>query len=279
MLKKMIFFVLVGILLLLSVNVYAVDTYGGYHLPVDIDINGHFIKCVQRPILIDGVTYIPLRAFSDAIGGTIEWDETEMAATMVKDGHTFVFYPEKDDCLIDGVESDHSAIFYEDLTFLPIRAVSETLCYDVAWDDFYLTVKITAPGVEVRQECIDQSYTYEDMTYLGKIIQIESGSQNFQAKLGVGGTILNRVKSSQFPNSVKAVILDTKYGVQFPPAHTDKINITPSLDSVIAAKCVLHGVNVIGNSLYFTDTKHAPSSWVHRNRPHYANIHDMSFYE
>ncbi len=276
---KKLALVMAVIMMLFSIHVFAVETYGGYLVPVDIDINGVFIKCVQKPILIDGTTYLPLRAFSDAIGGAIEWNGEEAAATMKKDGHSFAFYPGKDYCLIDGMTKNHAAVIYKDLTFIPVRAVSEMLQYEVVWDEFYLTVKITAPGVLVPEAFQDTTYTYEDILYLGKITQIESGYQHFDVKLGVAGTVVNRVKSSQFPNTVKDVIFDTKYGVQFPPAHTDKINVTPSKESIIAAKCALSGVNHVGNSLYFIDTKHAASSWAHNNRPHYATIHDMSFYE
>lgn len=279
MLKKIMAATLVIIMTFVSINVFAVDTYGGYNVPVDIEVNGSFIKCDEKPILIDSTTYIPLRAFSDAIGGTIEWNETEMIATMHKDGHSFAFYPEKEYCIIDGIKQNHASVFHNDLTFIPVRAVSDVLEYSVEWDDFYLTVKITAPSVEVPEHCIDNSYTYEDIMYLGKITHIESGYQHFNVKLGVAGTVVNRVKSSQFPNTIKDVIFDTKYSVQFPPAHTDKINVTPSKESIIAAKCVLNGINIVGNSLYFVDTKYAPSSWVHNNRPHYVTIYDMSFYE
>ena len=267
------------LMMLLCVNAFAVDTYGGYTVPVDIEINGNFIKCAQKPILIDNSTYIPLRAFSDAVGGIIEWNEAEMSATLNAYGHFFVFYPDRDFCLVDGMKKNYTSVFYNDLTFIPVRAVSEVLGYDVSWDDFYLTVKITAPNVNVPEHLIDYSYTYEDIMYLGKITQVESGYQRFMVKLGVAGTVINRVKSPRFPNSIKDVIFDTKYSVQFPPAHTDKINVTPSKESIIASKCVLNGVNVIGNSLYFVDTAYAPSSWVHNNRPHYITIYDMSFYE
>lgn len=278
MLKKAISLILV-MLICASASGFAVDTYGGYNVPVDIDINGHFIRCVEKPILIDGTTYLPLRAFSDAVGGVILWNGDEKAATMEKDGHSFVFYPEKNYCIADGVEQNYVSVIYKNLTFIPVRWVSETLGYDVLWDDFYLVVKITAPGVEIPEECKDTAYTYEDILYLGKITQIESGSQHFEVKLGVSGTVMNRVASSQFPNTVKGVIFDIKYGVQFPPAHTDKINVTPSKECMIAAKCSLNGVNIVGNSLYFIDAKYAASSWAHNNRPHYATLHDMSFYE
>ena len=278
MFKKVITLLII-IATLLSINVFAVDSYGGYDIPVDIDINGDFIKCVQKPILIEGTTYIPLRAFSDSIGGIVTWDESKNAATMEKDGHTFIFYPDKEYCIIDGEQKKHPSIMYKDLTFIPVRAVSETLGFDVSWDDFNLTVKIVADNVNVSEVCKDKSYTYEDILYLGKIIQIECGYSPFEVKLGVAGTIVNRMKSSAFPNTIKEVIFDTKYGVQFPPAHTDMINRTPTKESITAGKCALNGVNIVGNSLYFIETRNAGSSWAHKNRPHYTNIGSMSFYE
>ncbi len=278
MIKKITVIIAV-IMILTSVTAFAIDTYGGYNVPVDIDVNGSFVKCAQKPVLLNGTTYIPLRAFGDAIGGTIHWDQTDMAATMTKDGHSFVFYHQKDYCLIDGIQKSYTSIDYKDLTFIPVRAVSEVLGYNVEWDDFNLTVKISAPSVEVKNNCKDTSYTYDDIMYLAKITHIESGYQHFKVKLGVAGTVVNRVRSGEFPNTIKDVIFDTKYGVQFPPAHTSKFNATPSKESVIAAKCVLNGVNVVGNSLYFVDTPYAKGSWVHNNRPFYATIVDMSFYE
>jgi len=278
MIKRIAFLTMVIMILTLT-NVYAVSTYGGYNLPIDIDINGSFIKCAHKPIMIDSTTYIPLRAFSDAIGGTTAWNGEEMTATMTKDGHTFVFYPKNNYCVIDGVEKSYSSVIYNNLTFIPIRAVSEVLGYDVFWDDFYLTVKITALGVEVSEDFKDNSYNYEDIMYLSKITYIESGYEHFDVQLGVAGTVVNRVKSPLAPNTVKDVIFDTRYGVQFPPVHTDKINITPSRESVIAAKCALNGVNLVGNSLYFIDKKSAPSSWVHNNKTLYTTIHSMAFYE
>ncbi len=278
MLKKMMFILLV-MAVFFTVTVLAVDMVGGYSVPVDIAVNGSFIKCTKKPIMIDSTTYIPLRAFSDAVGGNISWDDTTKAATMTKDGHSFVFYTQTDNCVIDGEETGFTSVLYQNLTFIPIRAVSEVLEYDVEWDDFYLTVKITAPNVEVPDSCKDFSYTYDDILYLSKITQIESGYQHFTVRLGVAGTVVNRVASPQFPNSIKEVIFDTRYGVQFPPAHTDKMNVTPSKETVIAAKCALNGTNVVGKALYFIDTKYAASSWAHNNRPHAVTLHDMSFYE
>ncbi len=276
---KKITVAILGLVMLISASVFAADTYEGYTIPVDIEINGSFIKCTEKPIIIGGTTYIPLRAFSDAVGGEISWNNGEKAATLKKDGHTFTFYTGKDYCITDGVRQSHPSVLYNNLTFIPVRAVSEVLGYGVQWDDFYLAVKISAPGVEIPAGCIDYSYTYEDILYLSKITYVESGAEPFRAQLGIAGTVFNRAKSPLFPNTIKEVIFDTKYGVQFPPAHDGKINKTPSKESVIAAKCVLGGVNVVRNSLYFTSAKYAASSWVHKNRPYYTTISSIAFYE
>ena len=256
----------------------AVDKYGGFEIPVDIRINGSFIKCVQKPIMVNNRAYIPLRAFSDAIGGALSWDADINAATFTKNSKSFVFYEERDYSIINGKESSHSAIMYKNLMFIPVRAVSEALDYGVKWDAEYLIVNISAPGVELSQNATDNTYSYDDMVLLSRITHIEGGSQTVKTKVGIAQTVLNRVKSPLFPDTVKGVVFDTKYGVQFPPAHTDLINNTPSKSSIIAAKCALNGADVVGNSLYFISVRGAENSWAHNNRQHYVTIGNTSFY-
>lgn len=275
--KKTISFAIIICVLFASVNVFAIDLYGGYPVYSDIEINGNFIKCVQKPITVNGSTYIPLRAFCDAIGASISWNHEEQAATVTKDSHTFIFYGEKDFSMIDGKKSD-GAVMENNLLFIPVRATCQALGFEINWDNFYYVVKITAPGITIPEENMDFSYSYEDILYLSKITQIESGSQPFKTKLGVANTVVNRVKSGLFPNTIKGVIFDTKYGTQFPPAHTDRINITPSAACILAAKCALNGENIAGNSLYFISKTVAPSSWVHNNRTFFATIGNMNFY-
>ena len=270
---------IIAIIMIISITAFGTEPYGKDNAPVDIDINGSFVKCGEKAININGSTYIPLRAFSDAIGGALSWDNQSKAAAMTKDGHSFVFYPNEGYCTIDSTKSEYPCMIYRNLTFIPVRAVSETLGYDAEWDNLNLAVKITAPNVTVAEQYRDNSYTYEDLMYLGRIVQIESGYQHFEVKLGVANTVLNRVRSAEFPSTIKDVIYDSRYGVQFPPAHTQEFNQIPSRQSMIAAKCALNGVNNVRNSLYFIDTAYAASSWTHKNRPFYAAVHDMSFYE
>ncbi len=277
MFKKFVI-TLAFLIVLTGTVVFAADQYGGYDIPVDIEVNGTFISCVKKPFLEQGSTYIPLRAFGEAVDAEIYWDEETQTATMIKDGHTFEFCSDNDYSTIDGEICELSSINREFLTFIPVRIISETLGYDVQWDDYYMTVKITAPDVTVPEESKDYSYNFEDILYLGKIVMLEAGSGGLDTKIAISNTIVNRVRSASFPNTIKDVIFDTNYSVQFPPAHTDRINETPSKECIIAAKCALNGVELVGDSLYFISTKAAPSSWVHKNRTYYITIGNTAFY-
>ena len=248
---------------------------------ITVLVDGKQINFDVNPILDNGRTLVPMRFIFEALGATVGWDDATQTATAVKGDITISITINKPELVKNGnvIVLDVPAKLVNDRTLVPVRAVSETLGFDVSWDDFNLTVKIVADNVNVSEVCKDKSYTYEDILYIGKIIQIECGYSPFEVKLGVAGTIVNRMKSSAFPNTIKEVIFDTKYGVQFPPAHTDMINRTPTKESIIAGKCALNGVNIVGNSLYFIETRNAVSSWAHKNRPYYTNIGSMSFYE
>ena len=277
MLKKIIF--IITLITLFSImSAYGADKVGGYDIPVDMEINGYLIKCENKAVLEKNVTYIPLRSFGDAIGAQISWDSNQKAATMKKGNNVFVFYSGKNYSTVNGENSNYSAINYKNTIFVPARFVSEKMGYGVSWDQNYFTVKINAPGVEVKNEKKDYTYGYEDILYLGRIIQLESGYQSIRAKIGVGNVIVNRVRSNEFPNSVKGVIYDTRYGVQFPPAHSYDMTFMPKRECMIAAKLALNRTNIVGSSLYFVEAKYASYSWVHNNRKKCMTIDNTAFY-
>lgn len=136
-------------------------------------------------------------------------------------------------------------------------------------------------GPETRAKLWPQASTEasdEDVYWLSRIIHAEAQGESYQGKLAVGNTILNRVRSSQFPNTVKGVIFDTKYGVQYTPTVNGAIYNTPNADSVRAAKEALSGTSVVGNALYFCNPKTSTNNWIMRNRPYYTTIGNHAFY-
>lgn len=93
--------------------------------------------------------------------------------------------------------------------------------------------------------------TDSDLYLLGAIIQCESDGEPYEGKLAVGSVVLNRVKSSYFPNTISGVIYQSG---QFSPVASGRLayRLEAGVNSVClqAAQEVLNG-NITLNCLYF----------------------------
>lgn len=101
---------------------------------------------------------------------------------------------------------------------------------------------------------IEQTYTKSELRLLSALIYCESQGESYNGKLAVGIVVMNRKRSSLFPNTVKGVIYQ-KY--QFSPvtngtlnkalSEYDKGNFTSTAEkaSIKAAKAALNGAKSI----------------------------------
>ena len=117
-------------------------------------------------------------------------------------------------------------------------------------------------------------YTDDDVYWLSHIIYAEAGGESYEGMVAVGNVVLNRMKSSSFPNTIYGVIFQ-KY--QFTPASSGSIYRTPSATAVKAAIAALEGENVVGGALYFNSVK--TSSWASRNATFVKRIGNHNFYK
>lgn len=65
------------------------------------------------------------------------------------------------------------------------------------------------------------SYTEADVELLAALIECEAGYTNYDALLAVGAVVVNRMKHSFYPNTVRGVIFQPG---QFPPATNGKVD-------------------------------------------------------
>ncbi len=94
----------------------------------------------------------------------------------------------------------------------------------------------------------------------------------------MGNVILNRMKSSEFPNSIYGVIFDDRWGGQFQPVRNGTVYDAPTAESVLAARLCLEGANVVGESLYFFAPALTSDRWIAQNRTFVAVIGAHHFY-
>ncbi|SHJ10792.1 Cell Wall Hydrolase [Dethiosulfatibacter aminovorans DSM 17477] len=97
-------------------------------------------------------------------------------------------------------------------------------------------------------------YTEDELHLLSKIVTVESGDTSKEMALAIANTILNRVKSPEFPDTIEGVVYQVEIHVQFPPAHEDSFaTLAPMPISTVAAREALEGNNNIGDALYFNN--------------------------
>ena len=102
------------------------------------------------------------------------------------------------------------------------------------------------------------AYSSDELKLLATLVHSEAGNQSYEGKLAVANVVLNRVKSSKYPNSIYKVIYQSG---QFSVASSGSLqkqldqysnyNSSSQRLSIQAAKDALAGVNNVGNRLYF----------------------------
>lgn len=227
--------------------------------------------------LHQGTTYVSLRALAELLddSASVSWDG--VAAHIRTDGlgitaaigsrylelsnGQYLYVP-------DGVR------LVGGRTMVPVRALARALSCGVEWQADSATVRLSRGGGE-RPEA---DYQKEDLYWLSRIISAESRGEPLEGKLAVGTVVLNRVASSQFPDSIREVVFDTKWGVQFTPVANGTVYDEPTEESVLAAKMVLDGVRVAGDSLYFFAPELTDDRWISDNRTYVTTIGCHQFY-
>ena len=248
-------------------------------IPIDIRVNGEYIITDSEPVINSGRTYAPIRAIADSLGAErVEWDNGT-ARVEIDNKVVTVSIGSKTAYVNGSAITMHGAAFIRNnRTFIPIRAMSDIFGAEVNWDDEYKNVELNKPSVSVAKNMIDYTFTHDELYWLSRIINAESRGESMRGKIAVGDVILNRVKSTMFPNTIYGVIFDRQYGVQFEPVINGSIYNTPTTESVGAAKRSLEGQSTVGECLYFFNPLTATNSWIAQNRPYYTTIGGHAFY-
>lgn len=229
-----------------------------------------------RSHISGGTTYVSLRTVSEALGAAVTWSGATQTATVTAENLKLTVKLGEKYMVANGryLYLDSCATMQGGSLFVPVHQLCRAFGATVAWSE--QNVYITPGSSPIAAGSV--YYDDTDLYWLSRIIHAESRGEVLEGKIGVGNVVMNRVKSSQFPNNVYGVVFDRRCGVQFTPAYSGAINCTPSSESVIAAKLVLDGASTVGEALYFNANYLATSSWAAKNRPYLCTIGGHSFY-
>lgn len=99
----------------------------------------------------------------------------------------------------------------------------------------------------------------DDVYLLAQCIHGEARGEPYKGQVAVGAVILNRVRSSAFPNSIAGVIYQRG---AFSVVADGQINMAPNDSSLRAAKDAMNGWDPTGGCLYYYNPKKTSNAWI-----------------
>ncbi|MBE5968230.1 MAG: LysM peptidoglycan-binding domain-containing protein [Lachnospiraceae bacterium] len=119
-------------------------------------------------------------------------------------------------------------------------------------------------------------YTEAEVDLLARLISAETRGEAYEAMVGVGAVVINRVQSPDWPSSISTVINHVAGGYyQFTPVENGTIRNAPTDDSVKAAWEALYGSDPSNGALFYFDDS-STNQWIW-SKPQTARIDSMIF--
>lgn len=112
-----------------------------------------------------------------------------------------------------------------------------------------------------------------DLNLLARLIHAEARGEPYNGQVAVGAVVLNRVKSSSFPNTVAGVIYQSG---AFSVVSDGQINLSPNDTAKKAAQDAMNGWDPSLGAIYYYNPNTATSAWIW-SRPQTVTIGNHKF--
>ena len=112
------------------------------------------------------------------------------------------------------------------------------------------------------------SVNSSDLNLLARVVYAEARGEVYTGQVAIAAVVLNRVKSSSFPNSIAGVIYQSG---AFTAVSDGQINLTPNETAKKAAQDALNGWDPTYGCIYYFNPNTATNAWIW-SRPHVITI-------
>ena len=121
--------------------------------------------------------------------------------------------------------------------------------------------------ITVRVKCVESfpeskvepNYTQEDLDELARIVYWEAWGESEEGQIAVAQVVLNRVRSDDFPDTIREVIAQKGQFAPFSSPDYDTVSIPQ--ECFDSAKKALEGQDVVGDSTYWFRSDQCPDTW------------------
>ncbi len=119
---------------------------------------------------------------------------------------------------------------------------------------------LKAIGINSNEDGSENNTTNSnDLNLLARIIHGEARGEVYEGQVAVGAVVLNRVKSSSFPNSIAGVIYQAG---AFDAVSDGQVNLEPDETSKKAAQDALNGWDPTYGAIYYFNPATATNQWI-----------------
>ncbi|GAB6988068.1 cell wall hydrolase [Paenibacillus pini] len=142
---------------------------------------------------------------------------------------------------------------------------------------YFSRTRLLSPS-DKSQSTKQYTVSADDVLLLRKIVMAEAEGEPYQGKVAVANVVLNRLRSANFPDTIKGVIFQK---FQFSPVANGRFKrVHPNQDSIHAVNEALNGIkSVSDDTYYFLSLTLADDLTVHNTRTYAKTIGHHTFYK
>ena len=118
---------------------------------------------------------------------------------------------------------------------------------------------LAAMGIFNSNSTSNNTNYNKDASLLAKLVYAESRGEPYSGQVAVASVVLNRVKSSSFPNSIAGVIYQSG---AFSVVNDGQINLSPNETAKKAAQDAINGWDPSYGALYYFNPNTSKNSWI-----------------
>ncbi len=119
------------------------------------------------------------------------------------------------------------------------------------------------------------SNTNGNLYLLARLVYGEARGEPYKGQVAVAAVVLNRLKSSKFPNSVSGVIYQSG---AFSVVSDGQINLTPDETAIKAARDAMNGYDPTNGCLYYYNPAKTTNKWM-LSKPVLLRIGNHAFFK
>ena len=116
-----------------------------------------------------------------------------------------------------------------------------------------------ALGITLTGTVSAAAYRETEVEILARLVNGEARGESYKGQVAVGAVILNRVKSSKFPNTIAGVIYQRG---AFDAVSDGQIDLEPSDSCLRAARDAMNGYDPTGGCLYYYNPATTTNKWM-----------------